>query len=192
MHDSPAAVAVPNAENLRLAYGQLCSSYQSIDDFRLRLLGLLPIGTGLFLVLPELGKNSTAANDFLHALSPSIGLFGLTIALGLFVLELYGIRKCTHLIMVGKHLERKLGVIGQFRRRAPGLFGYLSEPFAAGVIYPAVIAAWTSIGLQGIRPGLAHGWPLVVFGALFCLSIAFIGWLDQVDAPMLNAQLAAD
>jgi hypothetical protein len=45
-----------NWENDRFAYGQLCDSYRAIDDFRSKLLTLLPIGTGIFLVLPDLAK----------------------------------------------------------------------------------------------------------------------------------------
>jgi hypothetical protein len=43
-------------ENTRTVYNQLCTSYHAIDDFRAKLLGLLPTGTGIFLVIPELLK----------------------------------------------------------------------------------------------------------------------------------------
>lgn len=39
-------------EKLRLVYEQLCDGYHTIDDFRAKLLGFLPLmtGTGIFLL----------------------------------------------------------------------------------------------------------------------------------------------
>ena len=40
------------AENVRTVYREPCTSYRAIDDFRMKLLGLLPLatGAGIFLV----------------------------------------------------------------------------------------------------------------------------------------------
>jgi hypothetical protein len=71
------------------------------------------------------------------------------ITLGLFFFELYGIKKCTQLISAGRKLEEDLHVKnGQFVTRPPGVIGFINEPFAAGVIYPAVLAAWTFLALD--------------------------------------------
>src|SRR5262249_7487627 len=57
-------------------------------------------------------------------------------------------KKCTHLIRAGKALENELNIQnGQFTQRPPGVALLINEPLAAGIIYPAVLAAWTFIGL---------------------------------------------
>jgi hypothetical protein len=120
------------AENLRTAYRELCTSYRVIDDFRAKLLGFLPLatGTGIFLLVVQ-------------AYSWPIGVFGFVITLGLFFYELYGIKKCTDLICAGRQLEENLDVKdGQFKKRPFGVLGFINEPFAAYVIYSAVLAAW--------------------------------------------------
>src|SRR3954470_18236646 len=64
------------------AYGRVCESYQAIDDFRMKLLGLLPVatGTGVFLLLndnvPVLGtKASQGQSESLASLLAAIGAF---------------------------------------------------------------------------------------------------------------------
>ena len=94
-------------ENLRTVYSELCTSYREIDDFRMKLLGFLPLATsGLFLLI----ANPDKAN-FIEPLLLPIGIFGFAIARGMFCFELYGIRKCTYLIRIGKQLEIQLGEI---------------------------------------------------------------------------------
>jgi len=82
------------------AYGRVCESYQAIDDFRMKLLGLLPVatGTGVFLLLndnvPVLGtKASQGQSESLASLLAAIGAFGTVFTLGLFSYELFGIKK---------------------------------------------------------------------------------------------------
>src|SRR5947208_3252821 len=65
------------------AYGRVCESYQAIDDFRMKLLGLLPVatGTGVFLLLndnvPVLGtKASQGQPESLASILAVIGAFG--------------------------------------------------------------------------------------------------------------------
>jgi hypothetical protein len=105
-------------------------------------LGLLPLATagGIFLLVGERTR--------IEAIGPyllPIGLFGFVVTLGLFFFELHGILKCTRLIEAGTKLEKNLGIEkeeGQFIDRPLGVIGFINEPFAAGVIYPAVLAAW--------------------------------------------------
>jgi len=183
-------------ENIRAVYNQLCTSYHAIDDFRAKLLGLLPTGTGIFLLIPELLKagrsneGGSSQSDIIQTLSLPIGAFGFVIALGLFFYELYGIRKCTYLIEVGKCLERKLGMSGQFEHRAPGIGGLISEPFAAGIIYPAVLAAWTFLPLNANRHD-AKSWAALVFVIFVAVSGSFIWWLKNDGERLRNDLLKA-
>jgi hypothetical protein len=82
---------------------------------------------------------------------PAIGIFGFVVTLGLFFFELHGILKCTHLIGAGAKLEEQLGIKldeGQFRGRPLGIFHFINEPFAASIVYPAVLAAWIFLGMD--------------------------------------------
>jgi hypothetical protein len=140
-----AAVTEPTdpSQNLKAAYDQLCVSYRAIDDFRAKLLGLLPAATGggiFFLV-------NNQASVRTEILLPA-GIFGFAVTAGLFTYEIYGIRKCGALISAGRKLEQDLNLpAGQFMARPDAVLRILDEPFAAGVIYPAVLAAWVYLAM---------------------------------------------
>jgi hypothetical protein len=129
------------ADNARLVYEQVCQSYRAVDDFRMKLLGLLPLasGGGIILLVQVVRVES---RPFVLPL----GLFGFLIAFGLFLFEIYGIKKCHALIKAGQALEARL-VSGQFAGRPPAAWKFANEPIAAGVIYPAVMAAWCYVAL---------------------------------------------
>jgi len=200
-------------ENIKVIYTQLCNSYLAIDDFRSKLLSLLPLATGgLFFFITDpgsligkvvkagsdakAGEGSEAAILSLEVLQ-AIGWFGVMITLGLYCYELYGIRKCTALIYLGKHLEKALGINGQFTMRPYGiLHGYfgekfnfiaIDEPFASGIIYPSVMAAWTFLALS--RTGFATLLAILVFASLFLLSLWFMYWLKKHEIPKIEADI---
>jgi hypothetical protein len=95
------------------------------------------------------------------------------ITLGLFFYEIYGIRKCGALIDAGKNLERVLGVEGQFQTRPHEVARLIDEPFAAGWIYPAVLAAWTFLALIFARPQAALPAAILVFMAGFAFTLVY-------------------
>jgi hypothetical protein len=136
-------------------YDQLCISYRAIDDFRAKLLGFLPLvsGSGAFVLLNDAFTDAAKTHFSQQFLRP-IGLFGFVVTLGLFCYEVYGIRKCHALINAGRDLEILLGIeAGQFRRRPRSVAYLINEPFAAGMIYPAVLAAWTFVAQVFPEPG---------------------------------------
>ena len=90
-------------ENLRTVYNQLCTSYHNVDDFRAKLLGLLPIASGAAIF----GLVHEPTNEIQNYLF-QIGLFGVFITFGLLVYELKGIQKCIGFIEEGIKIERKL------------------------------------------------------------------------------------
>lgn len=155
----------------RLAvYQQLCLSYHQIDDFRSKLLALLPFASaaGLFLLLSDKLPDPSKVAAAKPLLVP-IGIFGSVVTLGLFSYEIYGIKKCGKLIDAGIKLENDLGVIGQFRTRPNHL---INEPFAAGIIYPAVLASWLLIVLYAadVKAALLIG-SLVFFVGFVCMLV---------------------
>jgi len=159
-------------ENLRTVYKELCSSYRAIDDFRTKLLGLLPLvtGAGLFFLVTDKAKLDVSQPYF-----GPIGIFGFVITLGLFFYEFYGIKKCTSLITAGKELEKELEIgAGQFIKRPPGVLGVINEPVASGIIYPAVLAAWTFVALAFSQyQGAARRWAIWVFLVGFAISFSY-------------------
>ena len=162
----------PNPEDLKTIYTELCNSYRAIDDFRTKLLGFLPLvtGTGLFFLVTDKEKIDLAQSY----LGP-VGVFGFVITLGLFFYEFYGIKKCGALIEAGKQLEKALKIRkGQFIKRPPGVLYFINEPFAAGVIYPAVLAAWTFVAFAFSEyQRLARHWAIGVFVAGFLAAFLY-------------------
>src|SRR5262245_52742365 len=133
-------------DNLKAVYQELCTSYRAIDDFRLKLLAFLPFATGgIFVLVGDTGRIGIDAGKIgiVEQHSFFLGLFGFVFTLGLFSLELFGIKKCGALIDTGKQMEQeKLVISGQFTSRPRDIGWLVDEPFAAAVIYPAVLAAW--------------------------------------------------
>jgi hypothetical protein len=184
-------------ENLKTVYSELCVSYRAIDDFRTKLLGFLPLatGAGLFLLVSDKDKM-----DFARQFFRPMGLFGFIITLGLFSYELYAIKKCGRLIRVGKLLEKDkllLHLDGQFGWRPRSVAGMINEPFAAGIIYPVVLAAWMFVALVSTWPregGPQYDSKRALFGAVvvfvvgFVLSILFNLWL-KVEGDLENENL---
>jgi hypothetical protein len=183
-------------DNIRTVYDQLCESYRAIDDFRTKLLAFLPLasGAGIFLLIGKPGEGIPA-----HLLMP-IGVFGFLTALGLYIFEIYGIRKCTHLIVVGRYLEEQLGIGGQFENRPIGIEGIglipksiasgISEPFASGIIYPAVLGAWAFVAFYKQGCNAPAGFlGVAVFFVGFFASVKFSHWLRKKDVPKKEADL---
>lgn len=102
-------------EYLKIAYQETCNTYHSIDDFRAKLLGFLPLasGAGIFFLSKD-NKSEEVSN---HVLSYA-GLLGFIITLGLLIFELHGIQRYIRIISVGKHLEEKMKILGQFKAYA--------------------------------------------------------------------------
>ena len=93
-------MAKENNSNIQVVYDQLCESYWVIDDFRVKLLGFLPLATGVGVSLIVAIKEHFCYIDKFLLL---IGLFGSLITLGLFCYELFGIKKCTYIIKARKN-----------------------------------------------------------------------------------------
>lgn len=133
-------------ENLRLAYQELCKSYQAIVDFRAKLLGFLPLASGAsFFALLGQGKDPVPYYAWVA------GFFGFAITLGLFFYELRGLQRASALEQTGRELEAALGLTnGQFGTEPSGrLHGFVDARGAAWLIYPAVLAGWAYMaGLQ--------------------------------------------
>jgi hypothetical protein len=142
-------------EVLLAAYSEVCRSYHAIDDFRTKLLGILPISSlaGILLV----GKdNFTEGSASSHALVGFGSFFAAAFTLALFLFEIRGILRCHHLIQRGEQLEGALKVEGQFfvcsQQYKQCIEGNSERIFnakvAASATYSLVFSAWLFMALK--------------------------------------------
>jgi hypothetical protein len=184
----------PTGDLKKAVYQELCDSYRAIDDFRMKLLGLLPMATAAaFLILlnplsgvrkDEQSGLTIGAIPLGQVLTP-IGIFGFVVTLGLFLYEIHGIRKCHHLIARGQDIEQRLLAIpGQFLDRPRAVAGVINEPISAGIIYSAVLAAWAYVALIFLlapSSALAAGGAGCVFLAGFSGTVLYDRWLRHLE-----------
>jgi hypothetical protein len=178
-------VALP-PENMRLAYTELCKSYQAIADFRAKLLGFLPLasGAGFFALLGN-GKDPVPYYAWVA------GLFGFAITLGLFFHELRGLQRSAVLERTGRELEAALGLSdGQFTTKVVGrLHGFVDARGAAWLIYSSVLAGWAYIGfLQHI--GVLWS-TLLGIAIAICVAIWLSRRMKAVEASHAAASLSS-
>jgi hypothetical protein len=137
---------MPNTTDLKTLYDQLCTSYHAVDDFRAKLLALLPLVSGVA-IFQILGK--TEVMPFL----PAIGIFGAVTGVGLLIYEMKGIQKCTRYIHFGCQIEQELisggHLTGHFKslaldRQKKWTYA-ITEPVASAFVYAAVIGAWVYV-----------------------------------------------
>jgi hypothetical protein len=107
--------------------------------------------------------------------------------MGLFFFEIYGIYRCTYLILVGADLEKESRIEhGQFRDHPPPVLGFIAEPMAAGIIYPAVMAAWSYIAMyfyDGCSTSIAFPLAASVFLIFASLMVWYQKWLMRTSLP---------
>jgi hypothetical protein len=154
--------------NARLEYQEICKSYQSIGDTRLKLLGFLPLssGVGIYAVI---GDGGSSIPPFAWV----AGLFGFLVTLGLFFYELRGLQRSAALERIGRELETSLGLAatGQFSAQPEGSLGGLVDVRgAAWVIYTTVLGAWAY--LTFVR-NLGTFWAALVAAAI-ALIVSFV------------------
>jgi hypothetical protein len=154
--------------NARLAYQEVCRSYQSIADTRLKLLGFLPLssGIGIYAVLGDGGS--------IPPFAWVAGLFGFLITLGLFFYELRGLQRAQALERGGRELEETLGLAnGIFTTQVAAPEGFVNQRTAAWVIYTTVMGAWIYLSLIRNLGGL---WAALA-GAVVAVLVAV--WLGR-------------
>lgn len=147
------------------AYEAVCNRHQQIDDFRGKLLALLPIASGAAGLL-LLSKSDT----WDRYLTP-IGIYGFAATLGLFIYELHGISNCKRIMNQAGDLEGKLHIpkgMGQFRDRPKDPLHLLIGPgMASWIVYLSVLAGWLYVA------GASRWWQHVPSWCIV-VTVAFI------------------
>ena len=157
-------------EILSQQYEEICKSYHAIDDFRAKLLALLPIASGAGGALLLANKDTTT-----KYLTP-LGILGVIVTVGLAIYEFNQGTRCRILMRVAARIEKELHLnelTGQYRAILPdwekSLWKAFQEDFkiwnwdenkmrialhlnlfwAGLVVYGAVIAGWIYVAFQG-------------------------------------------
>ena len=152
----------PEQTYLVTAYTEICRSYQSLHDFRMKLLGVLPVASiAAFLVL--LGKSGAAFppdNSLEAKILGAIGLFSALFTVALFFYEARGILMCHDLYHTGAALERQMKVDGQFiqcdQKRNLSCYSEsrrryarkINDKIASSMVYSLTFAAWFFVALR--------------------------------------------
>jgi hypothetical protein len=138
-------------------YGEICKTYLALDDFRMKLLGFLPVASllGIFGLNSEtmLLKSGVSGDEMIFFISGFSAMF----TLFLFLYEIRGTIKCSGLIRVGTNIERSLNIQGQFcmcteQSETLPLRGkirrLLNAQFIASLVYSSVFASWLFMVLR--------------------------------------------
>jgi hypothetical protein len=182
------------SESLLGVYKELCESYHAIDDFRMKLLGLLPLASliGIF----GLSSDTLFAkdNEMSQHLIAFIGIFAAAFTIALFIYEIRGIFRSSNLIERGRKIEDLLHVKGQFfvcveegkskndSRSTRGDTDIVNAKLAACFVYSIVFAGWSFTVLR-------FGFDISIYGCAF--SALGVGLIIGVCAFLLIRKLIA-
>ncbi len=161
-------------DNLKALYTQICDSYQKVDDFRAKLLGFLPLASGvtIFSLL------NTDGQGLITQHLSEIGVFGVLLTLGLLIYEMKGIQKCTSFIYYGQAIEQQLlegytpPLSGQFMALWKKEYAWkvVTEPVASAFIYVTVLTAWIYVALMQVIVDK----PTYIFICLFAFIVFWV------------------
>jgi hypothetical protein len=110
------ASAGQNDANRSAVYQQLCSSYHQIDDFRSKLLALLPFASaaGLFLLLNDKFSDPLKVEAAKPFLVP-IGIFGSVVHSAYFLTRFMGSGSAASSLMLAPGLKKSWGSLVSLR-----------------------------------------------------------------------------
>lgn len=171
-------------ENLTTLYNQLCTSYHRVDDFRAKLLGFLPLASGIAIFgLMDPDKDGVMSQHLRE-----IGFFGVLVTFGLLIYELKGIQKCTGFICHGKLIEEKLfkdpAIIGQFtglKETDHWSRNIFNEPVTSAFVYATVTAAWVYVSSVTEKPDeskvyVGNLWLSGIIGGAVLIGVIWFWW----------------
>lgn len=162
-------------EALKLIYQEVCNTYRHIEDFRTKVLGLLPIFTGTSFLTSIFTQQQKGS---LPKLLIPIGALGILVTLGLFCYEVENLKRSALLAKRGQALEMAMNIQGIFSVHPRSLF---NKRNAAGLIYSSSVSAWLCLGL----------WPsinlLALIIALFSLVISSFSMFPLLERSYLQA-----
>jgi hypothetical protein len=180
---------------LTTAYSELCRSYQALHDFRMKLLGILPIVSVAGLV--ALGKALPTSPQ--PELQPEavgyIGIFSGFLTLALFGYEVRSLLMCHDYQVTGATLEAAMGIRGQFTRCDEtrhfacyeGNFRHrlarmINDKVTSSLVYSLVFASWFFVGLKFAfrwNTDRCVWWALGIGAVVAGLSLLFLSFVTK-------------
>jgi len=177
------------------AYAELCRSYLALHDFRMKLLGLLPIASVVGLL--ALGKAMPASPQ--PELQPEavgyIGIFSGIFTLALFGYEARSLLMCHDYRLTGAYLEDAMNIEGQFTqcnetRQFECYRGRFKRPLArlvndkvtSSLVYSFVFAAWFFVGLRyafDMHPQKCVWWAVGMGAVVLSAALLFLRTLTR-------------
>lgn len=135
-------------------YSEICKSYHVIDDFRMKLLSLLPLFSIVGVLFIDKELKVDPGSEVGGELIAFISVFAALFTIALFIYEIRGIIRSTNLIKQGRKIEKILGFAtnGQFyvcaeEQKKNRKFAFNST-FAACLVDSLVFAAWLYVFLK--------------------------------------------
>ncbi len=192
-HTAPRSVPSPIAPSfLTTTYSELCRSYQGLHNFRMKLLGFLPIASVAGLVALGKALPTSPQPELQPEVVGYIGIFSGILTLALFGYEVRSLLMCHDYSVTGASLEAAMGIRGQFTRcdetrhfacyqgtiRHP-LARLVNDKVTSSLVYSFVFSSWFFVGLKWafhLRTGQCVWWAVgmgaaVASGALLFLSV---------------------
>ena len=90
-------------ETLQKQYEEVCRSFRAIDEFRAKLMGFLPLASGVGWIALATSKDALP-----KAIRILVGIVGAIITVGLYIYEARGAQRCLELKGVARNLEKQL------------------------------------------------------------------------------------
>lgn len=177
------------------AYSELCRSYQGLHEFRMKLLGLLPIASVVGLLALGKALPTSQQADLPPEAVGYIGIFSGIFTLALFGYEVRSLLMCHDYSTAGAYLEATMGVHGQFTRcdetrhfacyrgrlRQP-MARFVNDQVTSSLVYSFVFSAWFFVGLKYAFNMQTHKcvWWATGMGAIVAgAAILFLGSLTK-------------
>src|SRR5258708_3829636 len=198
---SSRAISSPSTQPsfITTAYSELCRSYQALREFRMKLLGLLPIASVVGLV--ALGKALPTSPQ--PELQPEavgyIGIFSGILTLALFGYEVRSLLMCHDYSVTGARLEAAMGIRGQFTwcdetrhfscyrgKIARPLARFVNDKVTSSLVYSFVFASWFFVGLKFAFDMQTHQcleWAVGIGAGVTCAALMFLGALTRESKP---------
>jgi hypothetical protein len=177
------------------AYSELCRSYQGLREFRMKLLGFLPIASVVGLVALGKALPSSPQPELRPEVVGYIGIFSAIFTLALFGYEVRSLLMCHDYSRTGANLEAAMGIHGQFARcdenrdfmcyqgvvRRP-LARLINDKVTSSLVYSFVFSSWFFVGLKwtfGLETEQCVRWAVAIGATVAAAALLFLTLLTR-------------
>lgn len=181
-----------NIVDLKRIYDECSNGYHKVDEFRAKLLGFLPLASGIAILGSLYIEKKSGSEHYLTGHHTAIGIFGIIVTIGLLIYELKGIEKCTQFIILGKWIECQMEENLNNKDNEKGYFtellngsSFINEPVASAFIYSIVLALWTYVTCLGFYPQ-NYFIPGLVWFVSFLFVVIYWLWIVKKHETIIS------